>query len=504
MNIFKFKDKKSKNIEVFKSEVTKEILDEMAENNDKKIIYVDKPFYNLEEKLTNYTLCDYPNKILLYKGLLVKELENKLTDYFVICTDKINIDEIKQIYSMLKIQNFRKLHIKLNNKCEYEIIFNGKDINLDIKDYDLEETLKLYDSLKSQGYNIKNINLSFCIVTDENLLNGVNYYNYDYSKLDEINKNGTSIKIKYSSKCQNHIPYKNFRFMIDKITEYRNLVNNYGLSPLEKLMRAYDIMKEYKYKESDKIIDTYAPDKIVSEKNITCVGYSVMMNEILMGLENNIRVGNVEIISKHIEGKSEGHKRNIVRIDDDKYNIHGLYFLDVTWDSYDERFSQIYDDYHILDLYKHFLIPFSEYEKVFPKDSKPISIFSDNIMKKINDDWSKDHLNEILIGLGEDEKESLLNEYRITFFNDIEKIKDKFKYVCASRLPYETLLNVIARVRVAEGYKYEELKEELLRASKTFKEFYSDTTANIDEIIKQNLKVSHENENIDEDRGMKI
>ena len=292
--------------------------------------------------------------------------------------------------------------------------------------------------------------------------------------------------------------------MIDKITEYRNLVNNYGLSPLEKLMRAYDIMKEYKYKESDKIIDTYAPDKMVSEKNITCVGYSIMMNEILMGLEDNIKVGNVDITPKHIEGKSEGHKRNIVRIDDDKYNIHGLYFLDVTWDSYDERFSQIYDDYHILDLYKHFLIPFSEYEKVFPKDSKPISIFSDNIMKKINDDWSKDHLNEILIGLGEDEKESLLNEYRITFFNDIEKIKDKFKYVCASRLPYETLLNVIARVRVAEGYKYEELKEELLRASKTFKEFYSDTTANIDEIIKQNLKVSHENENIDEDRGMKI
>lgn len=36
----------------------------------------------------------------------------------------------------------------------------------------------------------------------------------------------------------------------------------------------------------------------------------------------------------------EGHQRNIIKIDDDKYNIHGIFIADATWDN-----SQNYDLY---------------------------------------------------------------------------------------------------------------------------------------------------------------
>ena len=53
-----------------------------------------------------------------------------------------------------------------------------------------------------------------------------------------------------------------------------------------------------------------------------------------------IKVG-VTCLSPDVE--DVGHARNFVRIDDDKYNIHGLYAMDITWDS-DKEIAMIEEE----------------------------------------------------------------------------------------------------------------------------------------------------------------
>ena len=74
---------------------------------------------------------------------------------------------------------------------------------------------------------------------------------------------------------------------------------------------------------------------------MVCVGYSKLLNELLdkVGIDANRISINVDtsydddfsIEEKEVE--LAGHERSIISIDDDKYNIHGLYMADPTWDN---------------------------------------------------------------------------------------------------------------------------------------------------------------------------
>ena len=113
-----------------------------------------------------------------------------------------------------------------------------------------------------------------------------------------------------------------------------------NLSPLEKYLAIYDIVKSFKpYKENN-------TDKrqsrdlryILKDDNeyIVCVGFARLLLELLTRAGIPCKYIHVDVDSSREVDQTinhAGHARNLVKIDDDKYGVHGIYLSDSTFDS---------------------------------------------------------------------------------------------------------------------------------------------------------------------------
>lgn len=116
-----------------------------------------------------------------------------------------------------------------------------------------------------------------------------------------------------------------------------------NLSPYEKFLAVYNIVKQFKpYNDHKK--DTQAPRRlrnILNNEYIVCVGYAVLLENLLNKVGIPVIVISTSIDTSYEDGFTQeciptnrnGHSRNIVRIYDDKYNIHGIFVADATWDN---------------------------------------------------------------------------------------------------------------------------------------------------------------------------
>ena len=140
----------------------------------------------------------------------------------------------------------------------------------------------------------------------------------------------------------NDATYEEFLNMRSTIDYYKELIETSDLSPVEKVAYVYDILKTMRYQENheDKSRSRNI-HAIVTDGNIVCVGYAAFAKQLLNEL--GIKCLNVGVTCKAQEGTDGGHARNIVRVDDDKYNIHGIFALDITWDS-DKEVSVIEEE----------------------------------------------------------------------------------------------------------------------------------------------------------------
>ena len=75
-------------------------------------------------------------------------------------------------------------------------------------------------------------------------------------------------------------------------------------------------------------------------KYMVCCGYAILLKDLLNKVD--IPCCDLIVYVDHTRDKNynrkkdsyyEGHHRNIVHIDDDKYNVHGIYLADPTWDN---------------------------------------------------------------------------------------------------------------------------------------------------------------------------
>lgn len=141
-----------------------------------------------------------------------------------------------------------------------------------------------------------------------------------------------------------YLNYESFLFNMVKSSQ--------DLSPLEKYVYAYNIVKKFKeYKENnnDKSSsrDLY---KILDNHYMVCVGFAKLLNDLLSKLNINsiIMHAKVEVVDgkndKNIKTEKSGHQRIYVYLKDEKYNIDGYYLSDPTWDNDLEK-----------DLYTHML-----------------------------------------------------------------------------------------------------------------------------------------------------
>jgi len=150
-------------------------------------------------------------------------------------------------------------------------------------------------------------------------------------------------------------------------------VKTHELSPLEKYMYLYNVVKLFKeYKgekenEENKSISRHSAFTLFNEYMV-CAGYTELLCELVDRLnEPNLKVCEYTC-TVWSEKKQEEvkHTKCLVKIKDEKYGVEGVYISDPTWDhvTYHKKYlndeGKIETDYTVSwanrDLYNHFLL----------------------------------------------------------------------------------------------------------------------------------------------------
>ncbi len=406
-----------------------EDIKSIKEKTNIKLITVDVlPYIISTEYLKPGFYISESKNAIYYQGLLIKDKRNIMHNSFTIETiDDLNLEMIASFLNTLDY-NKEELTVK-TPKISYTIAPNNSGYSIRVYSIDPKDAVKIYENYKSK-YDISD--LAYYIT-------GVDYLNINIDSLKGLKD--VRVSINYGEPVNTSI--SGFESLQSTIGYYKSLIGDFDLSPVEKLMYAYDIMKTFKYNEGEKIYDSRFAANIIQSGHIVCGGYAQMMIEIMRNTPG-IKIEYQTVSNYDKDGKYKGgHARNIVRVDDEKYNIHGIYILDSTWDS-DKSLNQIGEDkYTSLDLYNFFLIPYREYENVFPNDTLP------SIMQEYYN--SKRGL-----------PNSFMKEVKLLFDKDISE-NEITNYMNANRLPLEELLKIIYNIRLAEGYTKQEAQKELER-----------------------------------------
>jgi len=115
-----------------------------------------------------------------------------------------------------------------------------------------------------------------------------------------------------------------------------------NLSPLEKYIYIYNLVKNFKeYKESNIRNESRYLYKILNNEYIVCVGYAVLLKDLLKKSGINSIDISIKVDSSYDDKelnkvklvKKEGHRRLYVYLKDNKYKIDGYYLSDPTWDN---------------------------------------------------------------------------------------------------------------------------------------------------------------------------
>lgn len=174
------------------------------------------------------------------------------------------------------------------------------------------------------------------------------------------------------------ISIEKFEKTLNIINKYVEKIQSYNYSPLEKIMHAYDLVRDRVYKEeSEEELLTVSRDltSVLLGDKIVCVGYAHIFEKLLKEL-------GINVISYRISNKDSnkyGHRRNVAYIKDDKYNIEGIYYFDTTWDS---KICENNNDF--LNKYRYFAKTKNEIETLQKRK------FNDETFGKFNINISKD------------------------------------------------------------------------------------------------------------------
>lgn len=158
----------------------------------------------------------------------------------------------------------------------------------------------------------------------------LNLESKDYENIDKLNDLDIDVYIGLKTD-KGLITVDEFKILREFINNFVEQYNFPSLSQLEKITLAYDHTKFFSYnlEESDNIIDSRSVAKSMVTGNIVCEAYSRMFSQLLyeMGIDSYL------VLTEPNEKHGYGHARNIIRVNDSKYNISGVFAFDSTWDS---------------------------------------------------------------------------------------------------------------------------------------------------------------------------
>ena len=263
--------------------------------------------------------------------------------------------------------------------------------------------------------------------------------------------------------------------MRSTIDYFKSLITAYPLSPAEQIVYAYDIIKSFEYEDDENDYrNSRALDKIVKTGKIVCVGYARFLKQVLSELGIKIEV--IGVNSPNDDGTYDNtevnHERNLIRVDDDKYNIHGVFALDPTWDrnskfyevkNEDDNYTHpvkdpkdnvILKEYNSIISYIHFLVTKNEYQTLFEDKSIP-SIFKFEINSLVEQLKNKPKYSNRFTN-----KISEAMKYLQEFFTEDEYDLIP-SYINTERPSLDIMKEILYNVEKAEGYTREATEKTL-------------------------------------------
>lgn len=440
--------------------LTSEELKFLSENTSIKRINFGGYIFNIEDyKGSIFVSTSNDNKILFDDIVINNNKENsniKENTLEVKSINNFNIEDLDKVFPYIK-SNINKVKVKTNTG-EYSIDISGKDISIEVTDPDMNISAYLFNYFKNKGYNVNDV----CFCLTDFMRNSVvkDYTDFDYSLLDSLSTL-VNLKVNYEGNTKTS-SYDDFKGLVMCMKWYRSLLNDYDLSPVEKLAFGYDIMKTFEYKEAtnEDVFESREPYKIIKTGNIVCVGYTNMLAEILKGTEGiSFTDFSVSCYKEDDKTLSGYHSRGLVKVDDDKYNIHGVYVVDPTWDSYKKNGNKrLGNDYTALDLYTYFLISPEDYKKVFPHDSVPNFFKKDYEYLNLNMD-NLDSYNE-LSDKDFTDKDLFTFNFKELFDSSVSNER-KLEYLKGKKLDKKTIMEIVRNTRLAEGFSKENVDKEM-------------------------------------------
>lgn len=314
------------------------------------------------------------------------------------------------------------------------------------------------------------------------------YLNNNYSFQFDILINNAKCKNKYSVSYESLQPYAekiHFKYGSDwdavtsydefipyqkKLSELVANMNATNPSPLEKLMMAYDFVKQKPYHFSDDASLHGLPHYVLNGDSVVCRGYCLLMQELLFD-DDRININDISFTVYDKKGHPvDYHNRSLVVLDDDKYAIHGCFFMDPTADSYKEELKEYFGhDIKPQDLYVFFLKSVLDREIYSDEDYeyRIPNMQTDNDLS-LDDHSFHQSQPEVLPILLSHEKDNISYFLEDSLGNVFRKYSTEQiqQYVKGGNISFETLLEAVKNVRLKCGYSPEQVIEEVERVRK--------------------------------------
>lgn len=272
---------------------------------------------------------------------IVKESEPSLCPIYYdeennTCALGLTISDETKIEEILSKENITKLLIKelASTKLTAQSLF--------------DENIKIIEKILSENPDVLNCCDSISFVADKEIKDYIDknpilkVYNMHLNGNHTIDsKSGNELYSLFGeyenvylffdgNKTERHI--KEYKSTIDAIDDIVKTINKYNLSPLEKIMYAYDLVRDRVYtKESENESNIVSRDlsSVLFGDKIVCAGYVAIFNAVL----KNLGISVMDYIIARKDNNKKGHIRSLVYVNDKKYNINGIFLFDPTWDS---------------------------------------------------------------------------------------------------------------------------------------------------------------------------
>ena len=348
------------------------LVEELCQNNNIKDISLSRyeifDKYSLSKK--HYDLFKKANKKNIYTRYVDKDLDELYDPVIAHNFEKF-------IFSYYKYQDFQKDKLTIYNPIPkdklYTLKYLGENTKLIISTKcnvkEIIETLRKYNKKNNLQININDKTKL------NNDLRDLGYFNENPEEIySNITINSYAIKKEYTP-LKEYIEYEKLLYSI--IEPAKNM------SPFEKYLYAYDIVKQFKkYNKPkkdnkntrnlpyDKYMDIKSSSRdlyeILNNNYIVCVGFSNLLGDLLEKLEidsiplsvnvdtslpkaiKQLDIPKEEWTNMSPEEKHklimrqqsyiprdsfDRHRRLLVYIKDEKYGIDGIYISDPTWDN---------------------------------------------------------------------------------------------------------------------------------------------------------------------------